>query len=150
MKKLDRVNRVEVIDETGRAYTNYNVEMVTASFQDGDKTLKLFVTTEEKPFKGKVSDGWIETVAKRIKPGIGKQMTDHGNGVLAEMYYALLELKYRRAGTFDQDKAPIFKDCFFEANLKIYDVGSTGVSAMWRSIFLELVRLRKKEEMKNG
>eukprot|EP00919_Chromeraceae_sp_WS-2016_P047398 GHVR01112336.1.p1 GENE.GHVR01112336.1~~GHVR01112336.1.p1 ORF type:complete len:170 (-),score=30.52 GHVR01112336.1:51-560(-) len=142
-------NRVEIIDETGRAYTNYKVEAVRSSVQDNGKTLKLFIDSE-KPFRGKVSDEWIEMSAKQIKPGIGKQMTDHGNGVMAEMYYALMELKYRRAGTFDQKKAPIFPECFFDNNLKIYKAGDTGISAKWRSIFLELIRLRKKEGMKNG
>ena len=42
------VNRVEVIDETGRAYVNMNVEYVRYSLQDGGRTLKLFVTSKEK------------------------------------------------------------------------------------------------------
>jgi len=42
------VNRVEVIDETGRAYVNMNVEHVQYSLQDSRHTLKLFVTSKEK------------------------------------------------------------------------------------------------------
>ena len=42
------VNRVEVIDETGRAYVNTHVEHVQYSLQDGGHTLKLFVTGREK------------------------------------------------------------------------------------------------------
>jgi len=42
------VNRVEVIDETGRAYVNMNVEHVQYSLQDGGRTLKLFVKSEQK------------------------------------------------------------------------------------------------------
>jgi len=42
------VNRVEVIDETGRAYVNMNVEYVQYSLQDGGHTLKLFVKSEQK------------------------------------------------------------------------------------------------------
>jgi len=42
------LNRVEVIDETGRAYVNMNVDYVQYSLQDGGHTLKLFVTSKEK------------------------------------------------------------------------------------------------------
>ena len=44
---LSEVNRVEVIDNTGRAYVKYNVQAVVADFQDDGKTLKLFLTYEE-------------------------------------------------------------------------------------------------------
>jgi hypothetical protein len=44
---LSKVNRVEVIDNTGRAYVKYNVKDVVASWQDEGKTLKIFVTYEE-------------------------------------------------------------------------------------------------------
>jgi hypothetical protein len=44
---LSKVNRVEVIDNTGRAYVKYNVQAVVADFQDDGKTLKIFVTYEE-------------------------------------------------------------------------------------------------------
>lgn len=42
-----RVNRVEVIDSIGRAYTNYDVQVGScyAYMQDDQKTLKVFVTT---------------------------------------------------------------------------------------------------------
>jgi hypothetical protein len=40
--KLPRVTRVEVIDENGRSYVNYNVE-VELSYQDNVQTLKLFL-----------------------------------------------------------------------------------------------------------
>jgi hypothetical protein len=40
--KLPRVTRVEVIDENGRSYVNYNVE-VELSYQDSAQTLKLFL-----------------------------------------------------------------------------------------------------------
>jgi len=44
--KIDRVNRVEVIDETGRAYVKYldkdQCELVY-SLQDDGCTLKLFI-----------------------------------------------------------------------------------------------------------
>jgi hypothetical protein len=43
--KIDRVNRVEVIDETGRAYVKYldNNQEVVYSLQDDGCTLKLFI-----------------------------------------------------------------------------------------------------------
>lgn len=40
--KLPRVTRVEVIDENGRSYVKYNVE-VELSYQDSAQTLKLFL-----------------------------------------------------------------------------------------------------------
>ncbi len=36
------VTRVELIDETGRVFTRWNTK-VDLSFQDGGKTLKIFV-----------------------------------------------------------------------------------------------------------
>jgi hypothetical protein len=40
------VNRLEVIDENGRAYVNMTVEDVDISMQDNNQTLKLFVSTK--------------------------------------------------------------------------------------------------------
>jgi hypothetical protein len=40
--KLPRVTRVEVIDENGRSYVKYGVE-VELSYQDSAQTLKLFL-----------------------------------------------------------------------------------------------------------
>ena len=42
-----KVNRVEVIDNKGRAYTKYDVTEVSYVLQDGGQTLKLFLTYEE-------------------------------------------------------------------------------------------------------
>lgn len=41
--KFADVTRVEVIDETGRAYVKYNRSDVEISIQDDGRTLKLFV-----------------------------------------------------------------------------------------------------------
>ena len=43
--KMEAVNRVEVIDEEGRAYVNYLNEdqQVKFSLQDDDRTLKVFI-----------------------------------------------------------------------------------------------------------
>jgi len=42
---LEKVNRVEVIDQKGRSYVNYNTNNKTEiSLQDGGKTLKVFIS----------------------------------------------------------------------------------------------------------
>jgi len=40
---LASITRVEVIDKTGRAYTNMKAENVSLSFQDDNRTLKVFI-----------------------------------------------------------------------------------------------------------
>jgi len=47
MHDLPDVNRVEVIDETGRAYTNWDdANKVTYSLQDDERTVKIFISKE--------------------------------------------------------------------------------------------------------
>ena len=43
--KIDKVTRVEVIDETGRAYVRYleDDQKVVSSLQDDERTLKVFI-----------------------------------------------------------------------------------------------------------
>ena len=41
------VKRLEIIDESGRAYVNMNVSECTISIQDTGNTMKLFVSTDE-------------------------------------------------------------------------------------------------------
>jgi hypothetical protein len=42
---LEKVTRVEVIDENGRSYLNWNDNnKVELSFQDEDRTLKVFIS----------------------------------------------------------------------------------------------------------
>ena len=41
-EQLDGVTRVEVIDKSGRAYTNHNIKDLELSLQDNGRTLKLF------------------------------------------------------------------------------------------------------------
>lgn len=41
------VTRVEVIDNSGRAYTKYRVVKTVCQLQDDGKTLKVFVTYDE-------------------------------------------------------------------------------------------------------
>ena len=40
---FEAVNRVEVIDNTGRKYVKYDVDYVGIDLQDDGKTLKVFV-----------------------------------------------------------------------------------------------------------
>ena len=43
MNNYPKVTRVEVIDNCGRAYMEYNAADVQVSFQDDGKTLKVFL-----------------------------------------------------------------------------------------------------------
>ena len=43
-ESLPKVNRVEVIDNTGRAYTNYECKFVETQLQDNERTLKVFIS----------------------------------------------------------------------------------------------------------
>jgi hypothetical protein len=44
----DKVTRVEIIDENGRSYTNFDPNnKVELSFQDDGKTLKVFISNRE-------------------------------------------------------------------------------------------------------
>lgn len=53
-----RIPRLEVIDETGRVYTNWHPDnRITLSFQDGNRTLKVFVGKDSKATK---SDGDLD------------------------------------------------------------------------------------------
>lgn len=49
MRQLNvpKVTRVEVIDETGRAYVRYNV-IAEVHLQDDDRTLKVFIYPKKK------------------------------------------------------------------------------------------------------
>jgi hypothetical protein len=42
-KQLAKITRVEVIDDSGRAYANLNVKGVQLDYQDDERTLKIFV-----------------------------------------------------------------------------------------------------------
>jgi len=42
-----KVNRFEVIDDQGRAYTKYGVSDVEFALQDDGKTLKVFLKIED-------------------------------------------------------------------------------------------------------
>lgn len=45
--KLKDCNRIEIIEkDKGRQYTNYNVKDVEISFQDDNRTLKIFINYE--------------------------------------------------------------------------------------------------------
>ena len=39
----NNINRLEVIDNNGRTYSNYNIKEIKPKLQDYGKTLKLFI-----------------------------------------------------------------------------------------------------------
>ena len=41
-----KVNRVEVIDSNGRTYAEYNAKDVKIDFQDGERTMKVFLKND--------------------------------------------------------------------------------------------------------
>lgn len=50
--KCENINRVEVIDGTGRAYTNWSdYNLIELYLQDGGKTLKIFVSKKQGDIK---------------------------------------------------------------------------------------------------
>jgi len=46
MGSTSDVTRVEIIEKSGRVYTNYDCKKVVVSFQDNNKTLKIFINDE--------------------------------------------------------------------------------------------------------
>jgi hypothetical protein len=54
---LDKVTRVEIIDNDGRSYIKWGVVIEQVSLQDDDRTLKIFLS--ENKNVGLV--GWLET-----------------------------------------------------------------------------------------
>lgn len=48
-KVIEKVTRVEIIDETGRAYTKWNTRIGMVSIQDDGRTLKLFLDHVNEP-----------------------------------------------------------------------------------------------------
>ncbi len=44
MSKIEPI-RLEIIDETGRAYVKYGIKNLEYSIQDNNQTLKIFVNT---------------------------------------------------------------------------------------------------------
>lgn len=47
MNKLDKVTRVELIDDSGRAYTAWDLSEVYISLQDDGRTFKIFVSKDK-------------------------------------------------------------------------------------------------------
>jgi hypothetical protein len=45
---IDKVTRFEVIDDSGRVLVRYGIK-IELSFQDDDRTLKVFLTSKNKP-----------------------------------------------------------------------------------------------------
>lgn len=50
LANTSKTSRVEVIDDDGRSYVNWdNGNKVVLDFQDGGRTLKIFITSNDKP-----------------------------------------------------------------------------------------------------
>ena len=49
LEAMNNITRLEVIDQTGRAYVHYldEKESVQYSLQDGNRTLKIFIRSNE-------------------------------------------------------------------------------------------------------
>ena len=63
---MTRITRVEVIDENGRSYVNWKEDNdITLSYQDNEKTLKIFVNTV-KPKTGE--EGALEALEEWLGP----------------------------------------------------------------------------------
>lgn len=46
---IPKANRIEIIDDTGRAYTNWKDDnQIGISIQDGGKTIKVFISNPAK------------------------------------------------------------------------------------------------------
>lgn len=56
----DKVTRIEIIDETGRAYVRWNTK-IELSYQDDGKTLKIFVEPQSETDDNLT---WTETWVK--------------------------------------------------------------------------------------
>lgn len=79
--KLLRVNRVEIIDSTGRAYVEMNARDVRMALQDGGHTLKVFLanTPPEPVCSGCINQGGF-IIADLTCPVHGLNGTDPGDG----------------------------------------------------------------------
>ena len=63
---MTRTTRVEIITDTGRDYVNWDDDNdITASYQDGAKTLKIFVN-KVKPKTGE--EGALEALEEWLGP----------------------------------------------------------------------------------
>lgn len=56
----EKITRVEVIDENGRSYVNQEPNnKVELSFQDNDRTLKVFIDKPKPPIPDDVLEDWL-------------------------------------------------------------------------------------------
>jgi len=49
--RFPKITRVEVIEESGRKYVNWDCKDVSLSIQDNDRTLKVFIGPKAKEVK---------------------------------------------------------------------------------------------------
>lgn len=64
MRKLDKVTRVEVIDADGRSYVNWDKDnKVEVSFQDGGKTMKIFIGKKVDTSDQSAADDYLDSLS---------------------------------------------------------------------------------------
>ena len=79
MNNYPKVTRVEVIDNTGRAYMEYNAADVQVSFQDDGKTLKVFLKNLN---KGERPQGAADYEADKRNMNWGSYKEDKQRGLV--------------------------------------------------------------------
>lgn len=79
MNSYPKVTRVEVIDNSGRAYTEYNAADVQISFQDDGKTLKVFLKNLN---KGERPQGAADYEADKHNINWGNYEEDKARGLV--------------------------------------------------------------------
>ena len=77
-EKLRKVNRLEVIDETGRGYVRYfkEGEHLQYQFQDDDQTLKIFVSKHDYGFGKSTEQDLVEEPVQDHRAEIQVDFTD--------------------------------------------------------------------------
>lgn len=79
MNSYPKVTRVEVIDNSGRAYTEYNAADVQISFQDDERTLKVFLKNLN---KGERPQGAADYEADKHNINWGSYEQDKARGLV--------------------------------------------------------------------
>ena len=76
------VNRVEVIDDTGRVYVKYGVTKAHYELQDDEQTLKLFVNwgddVEVEPDHTDIAEKWKNAMIEEWKAALDQLELDFG------------------------------------------------------------------------
>jgi len=74
------INRVELIDDTGRVYVKYGVTKVFYELQDDEQTLKLFVNwgddVEVEPDHSDIAEKWKKVMEEEWKAALDQLEID--------------------------------------------------------------------------